>query len=637
MYRSVFLFCLLAIVGYCRAQEIKKDVASVPATLKDNANAVIRYNGLDVTVSSQRSMTIRRRSVVTVLNEEGLRFGLPIEGYSKSYRITAIEATVYDSDGREVKSYRKKDFRDQSMADGFSLYTDDRVMYLPFTPTSYPFTIEFESEVVTSNTAAIPKWSPLQGYMVSTEQSSFRILYDPQLGFEQKEVNFGPAYVITKQVKTGESLYTASNLNAIRYEDAAPEFEVFAPTVYSKVAKFSLEGVDGEAVNWHDFGLFMYTTMLEGSDALSPETVARTKALVANETDPLVIARKIYRYVQDHTRYVNIAVGLGGFKPVAAKDVDRLGYGDCKALSNYTRALLKAVGIESYYTIVYADADSKHSLMSDFASMQGNHIILALPANDKLVWLECTNQSIPFGFQGGFTDDRTVLLVKPDGGELVRTRQYRVEDNKSKTQAQYTLDAEGNLKGTLRVTSTGLMYDQIYHVATLPKLEQERVYKERFSKLNGVHLDGITYTNDADKVVFEEDISLTVPYYATSSGGDFLFPANPFTQKETGLRRYRSRALPFEITRGYQDEDAFTIAIPEGYKIETLPETYDLVGKFGAYHAEVSRGPNGTLLYQRRFSLNEGVYDRSEYEAYRLFREQVAQYDAVKIVMSKKS
>ncbi|UMY65888.1 MULTISPECIES: DUF3857 and transglutaminase domain-containing protein [unclassified Flavobacterium] len=636
MYRFLFLFCLLA-VGYCQAQEIKKDVASLPAELKDNANAVIRYEGWDIMVSSQRSMTIHRRWVVTVLNEEGLRFGLPVEAYSKSYHITSIEATLYDSEGKEVKSYRKKDFRDHSRADGFSLYTDDRVMYLPFTPASYPFTMEFESDVTTSNTAVIPEWSPLKAYMVSTEQASFRVVYDTQLGFEQKEVNFGPSYLITKHAKTGESLYTASNLKAIRYEDAAPEFDIFAPTVHSKVKKFSLEGVDGEAGDWHDFGRFMYTTMLEGSDVLTPETVARTKALVANETDPLVIARKIYRYVQDHTRYVNIAVGLGGFKPVAAKDVDRLGYGDCKALSNYTRALLKAVGIESYYTIVHADAASKYSLMDDFASVQGNHIILALPTNDTLLWLECTNQSIPFGFQGGFTDDRTVLIVKPEGGELVRTRRYKVEDNKSKTQAQYSLDAEGNLKGTLRVTSTGLMYDQIYQVATLPKLEQERFYKERFSKLNGVHLDEIKHTNDPDSVVFNEDISLTVPYYATSSGGAFLFPVNAFDQKETGLRRYRSRVLPFEITRGYQDEDEFTIAIPEGYTIETLPEPYELVGKFGAYHAKVSKGANGTLVYQRRFSLNEGVYDRSEYEAYRLFREQVAQYDAVKIVMSKKS
>jgi hypothetical protein len=36
-------------------------------------------------------------------------------------------------------------------------------------------------------------------------------------------------------------------------------------------------------------------------------------------------------------------VGIGGFKPMPANDVDRLGYGDYKALSNYTQGTLEAV------------------------------------------------------------------------------------------------------------------------------------------------------------------------------------------------------------------------------------------------------------------------------------------------------
>ena len=60
---------------------------------------------------------------------------------------------------------------------------------------------------------------------------------------------------------------------------------------------------------------------------------------MVNETDPIEKAKIVYKYMQEKTRYISVQVGIGGFKPMLAKDVDRLGYGDCKALSNYTKAL----------------------------------------------------------------------------------------------------------------------------------------------------------------------------------------------------------------------------------------------------------------------------------------------------------
>ena len=629
---KIITFLILCFYNLTIAQKSDYSISQIPENLKENANSVIREQLIQIEIKSISNMDIKTRKVTTVFNEKGLNNIDAIEYYDKSNSVNTIEATVYNVFGKEIKKLRRKDFIDQSAADGFSIYSDDRVLFLRYTPTEYPFTIVYESKKTSSNTAFIPFWSPIDDYNESVQKSEISITYVKDLGFKFKELNFENRLI--NKVENANSLtYKVENLLAEKYEVYSVPFKEMTPKVIFGLDTFKLEGVEGSAKSWKEFGLWMNNSLLKGTDELSEETIQKVKSLIGTESDPLKKAKIIYQFVQDKTRYVSIQLGIGGWKPMLAKDVDRLGYGDCKALSNYTKALLKSVGVDSYYTIIYGDVESR-DINEDFVSMQGNHAVLALPINNKLCFLECTSQTKPFGFEGDFTDNRLALLVKPEGGEIIRTNKYVNQDNSQIINGSVTLNEKGELTISATIHSKGIQYDDLYLKETLPVAEIKSYYKNRFWNLNNLNVEHFKFENNKENVEITEKLTLKANEAISKNGTEWMIPLNYLNQSANIPQRYRNRKSDFEIDRGYYDEDTVEIKIPQGLTLMAKPENTNLSSKFGEYKTEITIDKD-LIVYKRSLLMNKGAYDKSEYEAFRKFKEQIAKQDNSKIIMQK--
>lgn len=631
---SAITFFLLFTTTLLFSQKTDYSVLTISDSLKENANAIVRLNQTDIVIASQRSMNIKTKRVVTVLNEHGMEAVEAYENYDKSSPVKNILATIYDSFGKEIKKVKRGDFRDVSAVSGSTLFSENRYIYLDFTPTQYPFTIVFESEMQTSNTAFIPQWRPLNDYAVSIEKSILNISYPSTLGFKYKEFNFSNFNIKkTSETATGLS-FEATRILAQKEETACPSTMHLFPRVMLGLELFHLEGVDGNAKSWIEFGKWYSEKILTGTTDLPEETKAKMKALVGSETDPIKKAQIIYKYVQEKSRYVNISIGIGGWKPMLASDVDRLGYGDCKALSNYTKALLKAVDVPSYNTILYGNP-RKRNIEADFVSMQGNHMILAVPNKDSYVFLECTSQVDPFGYQGTFTDDRDVLVVKPEGGEIVHTKIYEDTGNIQVSKGEYSIAENGDFSGKIGIVSEGSQYNQKFHNDKLSPTEMEAFYKDYWNTINNLKIKKITFKNDSEKVSFTESAEISAVNYGNVSANKMMFALNAFNPLTQSVKRIRNRKNPLEIQRGSVDMDEIEIALPTNFSIEFLPANVEINGKFGEYKIEIIKKDNATIVYKRKFFLKKGLYTNKEYDEYRLFMEQISRNDNAKIILTK--
>lgn len=630
--KKILNFVFLLSFSLLFSQENLFSTATIPNDLKQNANAVVRLNHIAITIDARDELHYTERRIVTVLNEKGYDAVQAYSRYDKYDKVKKIEARIFNEFGNEIKKIKKHDFIDHSAVDGGTLYSDSRVLYMGYTPISYPFTVEFTCEFETSNTIGIPSWHPIPGYYVSVENDNYSLKDNAGLGLRSKEKNL-EGYPVEKETSGSSLSYSIKNIKAVKPEDLSPGFVDFAPRVLVAVDNFHLCGVDGYAKNWKEFGDWIYNDLLAGRDVVSEKTKDEILKITAGLDDPVDRAKKVFQYVQDNTRYISVQVGIGGWQPISAAEVDAVKYGDCKGLTNYTKALLKIAGVTSYYTIVKAGQHIEN-LEPDFASLQGNHIILAIPQDNDMMWLDCTSQIHPFNFIGDFTDNRNVLVVKPGSSEIMKTVQYPDTLNFQETTGDIRLKSDGSMFSKVKRLTKGTQYDNRFPLERQSKKDIEEFYKETWGYVNNLEILDYDFINDKEAITFTENLDLEARNYASFNGELVLFPLNALNKNTFVPDRYRSRKLPLVIQRGYLDEDHFTYNLPEGFEVTSIPENINIDNKFGTYHIEVKQEGN-KIKYYRKLLIKKGAYPNTDYRDYRNFRKQIASNDRAKAVLKK--
>jgi transglutaminase-like putative cysteine protease len=621
------LFLIFLFVTFISSAQENYSIANLTAELIEKSNSVIIQQDIRVIIDDYDDMTIHEDKIITILNEKGMSALDAYASYDKSTKIRNLVVTIYNALGSEIKTFKERDFMDVSAVSSVSLYTDNRVKYLEYTPASYPVTIHFEKETKTSNTAFIKSFTPYTNYYQSIKSSTFRIENNSEIVLRFSENGFMEGVSIEND-NPNLLTYSVSNLPSISREVYSPSFETFTPKVMFALQTFELEGEKGEVSNWQEFGLWQHENLLKGLDQLPESTISEIKLLTQNLETTRKKAKAIYEYVQNNTRYISVQIGLGGWKPISAKEVDDKKYGDCKGLTNYTKALLNLVDIESNYCVVYSGSEIQ-DISEDFTSMQGNHVILNIPQeNDEDIWLECTSQDIPFNFLGTFTDDRKVLAVNPTGGEILRTPAYTEKDNYQKTTAEINI-IEKAITANVKIKTSGTQYDNRYSLGGENEKNIKSHYLSYWNNLKEMILISHEFSNNKEDVTFIEKVKLKADNYVKIYGNDLILDVNPFNKFQVNLPNYKVRQTPFNVSRGFVDEDEFTFNL-ENLTLDTELKDINLDSEFGSYQLSFEIKDN-TLIVKRYFRLNKNNYQKSDYEKFVEFFSQISKYDNTKL------
>lgn len=592
-----FTFSLLSLTFFLLPLTVRAQVATVVEDVTE------------VDYQSPRSCTTHHRTVVQVNNERGLGYATFAIGCDNATNLASFSGEMNYARGGKPQKIKKS----QLLRTEYSsmLATDAyRYIYTP-SPASYPFTVTYEWTVRSTDAVlCLDVFWPQPGFDVDVKHSSYSVVHAPDVQIHHalclpsalKNVQGQALTEVTSAEGRPGLKLVLDNLPAVKEERFLPSADDLFPHAYFVPSSFTFGSTNGSLSSWASLGQWL-GELREGRDVLPSALKTQLHTLTDGLSDPYEKLRCVYRLLAEQTRYVSIQLGIGGMQPASAADVCRLGFGDCKGLSNYTVAMLREVGIEADYVVI----GTKHEdLPADFANVVLlDHAIARAHMPDGEVWLECTNPQLPLGFVHSGIAGHEAVVVSSDlerPSEVVRLPRYTAAENVDSISIVVRLARDGSAQMTVDEEERGMMYEVDKYLLDLDAAKLRDAIRSQLS------LPNFEFSEHAvDQVCGDSTSShfsgtsrvvpggLRVKYagecqkYAAATGSRLFVPLLPYGAPSASSAT-AERMNPVQFSReDYVRIYHLELLLPADCKVEHLPAVLNATTEFGAVQSSVRR------------------------------------------------
>lgn len=515
--------------------------------------------------------------VFQINNRVGEKYsGLAIP-YSKLVKISDIEGWVIDANGKKVRSLKSSDIQERSHETASAMYTDSYEKVFDLKHSIYPYKIYYTYKLIKSQFITIADWSPVLYKSVSTLDAKLYVTVPKNYPIKKYFRNATFVYDDSTD-KDCVNYRFSSNYEKVKLnEQFAEPFENIMPKVVITPINF-FYGVKGGANSWVDYGNWFLD--LNRDLLVLPESERLiVDDLLKGVSEPKTKAKILYYYLQDHTRYINISIGVGGYKSFPASYVCQNKYGDCKALTNYMMALLKYAGIKSYYTLINSSFQPE-KVIEEIPCPQFNHIILCVPFDKDTLWLENTSTIDPFGYVGSSIQNREALFIDQNKSRLIKIP--IIDTNQFTVSRKIVLKVNQKGDGDCRAyfTFKGYYYSQYNQLNTFyNKKEQEQIVNELmpFQSYDLIEWELQKYNRDSAKIRLDSRLNLYK--FFKPLGDDSYFSLNPILRYS--FERPTERIQPLQIPFPINNIDTTIYEIPDGYFLKKVPEDVRIETRYG--------------------------------------------------------
>jgi hypothetical protein len=604
-----------------------------------DTKAVVLLDETTITVQSNGDIYTRHRGAIRLLRPEARNdYGDISVDFDKDTKIISLNAWTIEPDGREI-AVGEKDAIEQGYLSDIE-YRDVKVKKLQF-PDAYPGrVVGFEYVQRDRPYVFEDDW----WFQDQSPVRTARLILDIPSGWDFTASWFNHAEVKPQTPTSNEHVWEVDNLPGIEIEPQMPPLRSIAGWMGLKYFPSDPKLRAKSAGSWIDIGLW-YNALTKSLRDPTPEIQQEVSQLTEGTTDTLQKIRRITDYMQRNIRYFAVEIGIGGYRPHPAAEVFAHQYGDCKDKATLLSAMLRAIGIESYYVVI----DTHRGLVkSDYPSIDFNHVILAIrlpeklsdsglfsviddPKLGRLLIFDPTNPYVPLGYIPSYLQDSFALVVAPDGGHIEKIPLLPPSTNRLLRTADLTLSSTGNLSGEIKEIRWGGPASDVREtfLDTQPSKRAEIFENYLSNFLNSFQLTGASLgnLNNYDQTL-TLDYKFSAPDYAKSAGNLLIVQPRVVGDKYTGdLNLFtvngKPRQYAIEFDEATLQTDIFNIALPPGYVPDGLPQPVQASCDYATYRSNTTV-TGGVLHYQRTLEIKDVIVPKEKLPEIRAFLQQIA-------------
>ena len=349
-------------------------------------------------------------------------------------------------------------------------------------------------------------------------------------------------------------------------------------------------------------------------------------SIAAGIDNPFQKAALLSNYVKTKVKW-NGYYGVSAYK--GTKDAYKEGEGNVADINLLLIAMLKSQGVNANPVLV----STKNNGVPLYPTRKGfNYVICMVENQGQYVLIDATDKFSSLNVLPERVLNWKGRLIKDDGSSNWVSLMPSQQSQES-TSLNIKLEEDLSISGKVRqmITSNlALRYKKRY--MGLSKDDQVKSIEEDKGAIEVANLKLENKDNNALAISYDYELTDAID----DIGGKLYFSPLLFMAEKESPFKLDERKYPIDFSIPFKDKYKVNIMLPQGYKVETLPQSEVMEFKGGEIKFSFVVKENGNFIQlSSEFDLKSAYIDSADYSVFKEFYGKIVEKQAEQIVLSK--